>query len=228
MNLTKKYLLTAVALLSMSLSKLSIAEEVGEGRERGGYKDEKDLSPIEGHVCNNILEFAQKENGGVKIPTLERLLRFSSTKISQNYSLYPLTLETYVLYGKCLLLNSTDPLEKSKGLTILQSIGDRLDNYPSLFFLAQYLEMETGHENIEGLEKILSAYENVIRWLNINAGRFTFSRRLANTVVFLTNHRRLLTQLAIDSEWFSGSLAFMTKHYYRNLQAPPPNSSPVY
>ena len=200
MNLLKKYLLTAVALLS--ISKLSIAE---------------DLSPIDDHICNNILEFGQEENEGVEIPTLERLLKYSVTK-TKHYYRYHLALEAYVFYGKCLLLNSENLIEKRQGRAILQSIA-RLGNYPSRFFLAQYLEMETGHESIEGLEKILSAYKNVIPTIRKNATMHSFGARLANTVVFLINYKEALPKILLLAKLSGGGL--FDRYFIANLQAPP-------
>ena len=215
MNSFKKYLLTALtaSFISMSLSKLSIAE---------------DLSPIDDHICNNILEFAQKENGGVKVPKIEILFKYQGHVQPRNESQIKkrvLALETYVFYGKCLLLQSTDPLEKEKGRTILQAMSDRLGNIPSAFFLAQYIEAENGHEDIQGIKEALSAYGNVIHLINEDAKDFSFGMKFARGFLAAFKHNALVPTFIRLAERRTGGLGglggLLLTDYFTNLQAPP-------
>ena len=199
MNLfKKKHLLTAVALFSMPLPKFAAAE---------------DSLPIEAHVCNNILEFAQEKNVGVEILKLNTLFNHQGKLIQHHKNLSSfflelekreLALETYVFYGKCLVLNSTDPLEKERGGAILRAMSDKLNNYPSAFFLAQYIEMD---EN-STLQSRISAYENVIYPLNILVKDSSWYMRLARTVDFVFGSAKGVTHalLRLD-EYKMGSLS---------------------
>ena len=150
----------------------------------------EDLSPIEGHVCNKILEFIKEKNEVIEITTIKEL---DPLKWNRNYRL---ELDTWISYGRCLVLNSEERDEKAKGIAILQSISDRLGNIYSAFFLAQYYEAELGIESDRAIEKVLDAYHNTIHL--IESARITFWDRLKASVIFIINYQYLIDK---SNQW---------------------------